>query len=178
MAKISGKDVWQHFRRETGQHCIQRVPPTENKGRKQTSFVCVAVLPLPPEKELKPLADKDLEITCTQGSGPGGQHRNKTASAVRMKHKPTGLLVFIDGRCQHANKREALRILSARVHEFEQANKNKAYQDHRDSRMGDGGRGDKIRTYNLAESRLVDHRNGKKSSDVKSFMKGHIEILF
>lgn len=178
MAKISGTNVWQCFRHETGQHVVQRVPPTESKGRKQTSFICVAVLPLPPEKELKPLADKDLEITCTTGSGCGGQHKNRTASAVRIKHKPTGLLVFINGRCQHANKREAMKILSARVHELEQKNQNKTYRDHRESQMGNGDRGDKIRTYNLADSRLVDHRTGKKSSDVKNFMKGNIEILF
>lgn len=175
--KISGKNVWHSFRYESGKHCIQRIPPTESKGRKQTSYVAVAVLPLPPENNFDPLPENELEIKCQTGHGKGGQHQNKTASAVRMLHKPTQLHVFINGRDQHYNKQMALRILTAKVHE-KLANKNqKSYNAQRKAQLGDAGRGDKIRTYNFLKSRITDHRTNKETSNVKQFMKGDLDLV-
>ena len=125
--KISGKGVAKAFSQESGQHCVQRIPPTEHNGRKQTSLVCVAVLPLPPERTLQPLPQGELEIQTTKGCGPGGQNRNKVESAVRARHKPTGLEVFIDGRDQGQNKALAIRILTARVNEMRHDQADKEY---------------------------------------------------
>ena len=176
--KIAGDGVAQAFAYETGQHCIQRIPPTEHNGRKQTSYVGVAILPLPPERETKPLPPQELDIQTTKGCGPGGQNRNKVESAVRARHKPTGLEVFIDGRDQGQNKRMAIRILSVRVNELRQQQADQEYGKMRRERMGDGNRGAKIRTYNYLEGRAVDHRTGKKTSNVREVIeKGKFQLL-
>lgn len=177
-AKVSGSGAWKAFRHEPGKHCVQRVPPTERHGRKQTSMVSVAVLPLPEESKVTRLPESELEISYTTGTGPGGQHRNKTASCVRAAHTPTGIVVVIDGRDQHSNKRTALRILAARVQEHRQAKIDGEYGAKRREQHGGGGRGDKVRTYNFMESRVVDHRLGTKTSNVKEVMKGGFDLLF
>jgi peptide chain release factor 1 len=182
--KIMGRGVWQAFQNEPGKHVVQRVPPTERNGRRQTSILTVAVLPLPPEHTQDPLRDKDLEvITQTGKQKAGGQNVNKTASAVRMKHKPTGLSVFINGRDQGQNKQEALRILTYRVNEQKRQLVENDYNSNRKDQMlcgGDrlGGRGDKVRTINFIDSRVVDHRLGRKTKNVKAFMKGDFDVLF
>lgn len=177
IAKFVGDGVGRAFRHEPGKHCVQRIPPTETKGRKQTSMISVAVLPIPKKVE-KPLTESEVEITTTKGSGPGGQHRNKTESAVRAKHIPTGITVFIgNGRDQHSNKREAISILTARVYELKKSQTDAAYGANRQAQMGGGGRSDKVRTYNFMESRVVDHRLGTKTSNVKAIMKGQFELI-
>jgi len=176
-AKFTGNNVWAAFEHEGGKHCLQRVPPTESNGRRHTSMVSVAVLPIPEEKMMKPLPESELEITCQTGHGPGGQHQNKTASAVRMVHKPTKLMVFINGKDQHANRREALKILTAKVRTQEQSKIAADYNANRKAQLGSGGRGDKIRTYNFIDSRAVDHRTGKKTSNLKSLLKGDLSLL-
>ena len=178
IANIKGRRVGQAFRHESGQHCCQRIPDTETKGRKQTSFISVAVLPLK-EDVWEPLRESDLEvITQTGKQGAGGQNVNKVASAVRMKHKPTGLSVFINGRDQGKNRAEALRILTARVNDERQAKADSAYAEFRRSRLGNGARGDKIRTYNFhGDVRVVDHRLGTKTANIKAVMKGQLELL-
>tara|TARA_Y100000034_G_scaffold72508_1_gene87406 strand:- start:938 stop:1633 length:696 start_codon:yes stop_codon:yes gene_type:complete len=173
---IKGKNAGKFFADESGKHCVQRIPPTETKGRKQTSIVSVAVLPLR-EKLNVVLKDSDLEISFVNAGGPGGQHQNKTASAVRMRHKPTGLKVFINGRDQHSNKREARRILAARVEQHIQKEADSEYNANRKDKLGDGGRSDKIRTYNFLKGRIVDHVTGKKTGNIKKFMKGDLEVL-
>lgn len=176
--KVCGNGVWDAFKQEIGKHCVQRIPPTETRGRKQTSFVSVAVTPIPEEKSLKSLAESELRITFQKGHGKGGQHQNTTDSACRIVHPKSGIMVFINGRDQHANRRDAIRIITARVNELEQE---KLHAEHNSMRkvLGKGGRGEteKIRTYNFLKSCAIDHRNGMKTSNVKGLMKGNLSLL-
>lgn len=179
VAKITGNGVGKAFKNEPGKHVVQRIPPTESKGRKQTSVIVVGVLPIKDDTGFEPLRNEDLEITTTMGSGPGGQNRNKTESAVRIKHKPTGLLVLIcNERSQSANKLQALRILTAKVNELKLAEIDSDYAAVRKAQLGDGSRSNKIRTYNFMRGEIVDHRLNKHTCDVKSFMKGDFSVLF
>lgn len=178
VAKLWGEGVGNAFKNEPGKHCVQRIPPTEANGRKQTSIVVVGVLPIKDDSRFEPLKEEELETITQNGGGPGGQHQNKTASAVRMRHKPTGVSVFINGRDQHSNKREALKILTAKVNEIRLAEIDADYAAIRKAQMGDGGRSSKIRTYNFMESRVVDHRLGTKTGNVKGVMKGEFSLLF
>jgi peptide chain release factor 1 len=176
---FEGPGAGRLFRHEAGKHCLQRVPPTEAKGRRHTSFVCVAVLPLPPDNTARPLPEAEVEVKCQCGHGPGGQHQNKTASAVRATHLPTGIQVFINGRDQHRNRREALRILTARVNEHHAGQRSAAYDDLRRRQLGDGGRGDKVRTYNWIDGRVTDHRLGSKTRNIEGVLeKGRFDLLF
>lgn len=177
VVKLNGTNVGLAFQHEGGQHCCQRVPETETKGRKQTSYVKVGILPIR-EETFDLIADSELEVTTTCGHGPGGQHQNKTESAVRMKHIPTGITVFINGKDQHSNKREARKILTARVSELRKFESNASYAENRRQQMGEGNRGDKIRTYNFMEGRVVDHRLNTKTGNVKGIMKGDFSLLF
>lgn len=176
--QISGIKAMTAFSNESGQHCVQRIPPTETKGRRQTSYVMVSVLPMPPKHEFKELPKYELETFCEVGSGPGGQHRNRTASCVRMRHKPTGIEVYIDGRKQQQNKRLALEILSAKVAIVKSDAAQLDYDKKRIKQIGSGSRGLKVRTYNFIKSRAVDHRTGQKTSRVKDVIeKGRFDML-
>lgn len=175
--QFRGKGVWDAFKNETGGHVVQRVPPTESKGRRQTSMIQVGVLPVRKKTEYPVLKREELIVEAVRGQGPGGQHRNMTSSAIRMVHKPTKLQVWIDGRSQAQNKDEALRILTARVYEHTKGKADKAYSAHRKKQMGSGGRGGKVRTYNFIQSRVTDHRTGKKTQNIKEVMKGRLDLL-
>lgn len=175
--KITGKGAGKAFQHEAGKHCVQRVPPTERGGRHHTSMISVAVLPIKPNIEQE-LDLSEVEITTTKGSGPGGQHRNKTESAVRVRHKPTSISVLIDGRSQHDNKREALKILANRIYEQKQEQIDSSYSEVRKAQMDGGGRSNKIRTYNFIKDRAVDHRHNVKCGDVANmFKKGQLGKL-
>jgi peptide chain release factor 1 len=179
MLQVRGRGVYDAFRNEAGKHCVQRVPPTETRGRRQTSMISVAVLPIPPEDPKAALLEKDLEITTQTGKQKaGGQNVNKVASAVRIHHKPTGLRVFINGRDQAQNRKEALKIITARVHEMQREKQQAAYTDDRKRQMDGGGRGNKVRTYNFIESRVADHRLGVKTRNIDQVMKGRFDLLF
>ncbi len=177
VAEITGKRAWKSFEHEAGKHVVQRVPPSESGGRRHTSVVCVAVMPLREPKQYSPLDLKDINMTFARGQGPGGQKRNVTASAVRVVHTPTKIQVVIDGRDQHKNRREALRILTARVREQEWSEKDKSYNEKRKAQMDGGGRGNKIRTYNFIDKFVIDHRTGKETRKIKKVMKGHFELV-
>lgn len=175
--KVWGPGTGQAFINETGQHIVQRVPPTEKKGRRQTSVICVAVLPIPSETELKSLPESELEITATKGTGPGGQHKNKSHTCIRAKHKPTGIEVVIDERSQQQSKRQAIRILTARVAEQKLQKERNEFSDNRKAQLGDGNRGGKIRTYNFINSQVTNHRTGKKTGNIKEVMKGNLGLI-
>lgn len=176
--EIKGEGVGRAFQREAGKHCVQRIPENDRSGRRQTSFAVVAVLPLPPISAQRQLSAADIETTTQTGKQKaGGQNANKVASAVRMKHRPTGLTVFINGRDQLANKKKALQILTAKVNELHQRACAERYQNQKAEAFSERGRGDKIRTYNFLAHFVTDHRTGKTTRSVKEIMKGHLELL-
>ena len=159
--RVTGDGAAEVFKDEPGGHRWQRVPPTEKKGRVQTSTITISVLPEPTEAEVK-LNFRELEITCCRGSGPGGQARNMTASAVQVKHKPTGLIVRCDGeRSQATNKQTALALLRARLWATRQESLVSARDADRRGQVGTGMRGDKRRTIRVRDDHVVDHVTGK-----------------
>jgi peptide chain release factor 1 len=177
VACIKGNNAGKYFQYETGKHVVQR-RPKNGKGKAHTSVVSVAVLPLPPDRSYKPLPDHEVDIIAQCGHGPGGQHQNKSHTSIRAIHKPTALSVFIVGRSQIANKKEAIKILTAKVNEQFTSEKVNNYNYIRKHTLGDGNRGDKIRTYNFMESRITDSRSGVKLRNMDLiFSKGKFELL-
>jgi peptide chain release factor 1 len=146
---------------EAGGHRWQRVPPTERSGRVHTSTVTVAVLPVPAESAYR-LRDTDIEIFTTRDSGPGGQHRNKTESAVVMRHRPTGIEAKAASKSQHTNRRTARETLEARVAGFYASRAAENLNDQRADQIGSGMRGDKVRTYRVRDDQVTCHRSGRK----------------
>lgn len=177
-ARFAGRGVWPAFRGEPGNHVVQRVPRTAKNGKRHTSLVAVMVLPLPKPtdaRSLLPEAELDWKAQCK--GGPGGQHRNKSQTAVRMTHGPTGLSVFIDGRSQQQNKETARRILSARVSELRAAVAADGYDGVRRGQWTGAGRGTKVRTYNFIDTFVADHRTGIRTADIKAVMKGRLDLV-
>lgn len=157
-AIISGRGVFAKLKFESGVHRVQRVPVTESGGRVHTSTATVAVMPEVEEVQLN-LDPKDLKMEVMRASGAGGQHINKTESAVRITHIPTGIMVIQqDERSQHMNKLKAMKILCARVYDFEMQKMQKERAQARKSQIGTGERNERIRTYNFPQNRVTDHR--------------------
>ena len=157
--RVEGDDVYGALRFESGGHRVQRVPATETQGRIHTSACTVAVMPEPDEHQAITLNPADLRIDTFRASGAGGQHINKTDSAVRVVHLPTGIVAECqDGRSQHSNKAKALQVLQARIQEKERSERAAKEAALRKGLIGSGDRSDRIRTYNFPQGRLTDHR--------------------
>lgn len=169
--RVSGDKAYSIFKDEAGGHRWQRVPETERNDRVHTSTITVAVLIEPTEKELV-ISEKDLEWTTRRGSGPGGQHRNKTESCVDLLHKPSGIKVTMDSRSQHENKVMALQVLRARLKDKQKNNQAQAVNNNRQAQIGNGYRGDKRRTVRVQDNQVVDHVLGK-TMDYKNYSRGN-----
>jgi peptide chain release factor 1 len=157
--RVAGRGAYGQLRFESGGHRVQRVPVTETQGRVHTSAATIAVMPEPDETEAVKLNPSELRIDTYRASGAGGQHINKTDSAVRVTHLPTGITAECqDGRSQHSNKAKALQVLTARLQEKERSERAAKEAATRKGLIGSGDRSDRIRTYNFPQGRLTDHR--------------------
>ncbi|OGQ06399.1 MAG: peptide chain release factor 1 [Deltaproteobacteria bacterium RIFCSPLOWO2_01_44_7] len=175
IVQVNGKMVYSDLKYESGIHRVQRVPETEQQGRVHTSAVTVAVLPEPDEVEVQ-IDEKDLRIDTYSAGGPGGQHVNKTQSAVRITHIPTNLVVTCqDDRSQHKNKARAMKVLKVRLYDKMLQEQQAVMAKTRKGMVGSGDRSEKIRTYNFPQNRLTDHRIGLTLYQLDKIMDGHLE---
>lgn len=174
---VSGAGAYSRFKFESGTHRVQRVPKTESSGRIHTSAATVAVLPEADDVEVD-INPNDLLIDTFRSSGAGGQHINKTSSAIRITHKPTGMVVECqDERSQYKNKDKALKVLKSRLLKMEQDKQNEAIASDRRSQVGSGDRSEKIRTYNYPQSRVTDHRIGLTLYKLEEIMNGDLDEI-
>jgi len=174
IVKVTGEEVFRFLKYESGVHRVQRVPATEAQGRIHTSTVTVAIMPEAEEVDVELKAD-DLRIEVCRAGGAGGQHVNRTESAVQVFHLPTGIMVRCeDGRSQGQNKEKALQILRTRLYEMKLRETQEAHSAHRRSLIGSGDRSEKIRTYNFPQSRVTDHRIGHTSHNLAGILDGDL----
>lgn len=174
---IRGEGAFSRYKFESGVHRVQRVPETESGGRIHTSTATVAVLPEMEEIDFE-INPGDLQIDTFRSSGAGGQHVNKTESAIRITHLPTGLVVECqDERSQHKNKERALKILRSRLAEIERSKKEAALASERKSQVGTGDRSERIRTYNYPQGRVTDHRIGLTLYKLEQILNGDLDEL-
>ncbi len=174
---VDGDGAYSRFKFESGVHRVQRVPETESQGRIQTSTVTVAVLPEAEDVDFE-LNPADLQIDVFRSSGAGGQKVNKTSSAIRVTHLPTGMVVECqDERSQHKNKDKALKVLRSRLLEIEQAKHDAEIAGQRKSQVGTGDRSERIRTYNFPQGRVSDHRIGLTLYKIEQIMNGDLDEI-
>ncbi len=176
-AEISGEGAKEALAYESGVHRVQRIPKTERAGRIHTSTASVAVIPVvePREFDLNP---SELEISFFRSSGPGGQNVNKVETAVRIIHKPTGVMVTCqNGRSQSANREQAMTVLRSKLYEAQKEIQNKEVGELRRNQIGTGDRSEKIRTYNFPQDRITDHRLGKKWSHIETILEGDLDPI-
>jgi peptide chain release factor 1 len=177
VAEVKGDGVYEAMKNESGVHRVQRVPVTEKTGRVHTSTASVAVLPIVEAKEVN-IKDNDLEVTFSRAGGPGGQNVNKVETAVRILHKPTGIVVGSrEERSQFANREKALEVLRAKLYEIEQQKTTGNVDEIRREQIGTADRSEKIRTYNFPDDRITDHRIGKKWHNVEKIMEGNMDPI-
>jgi peptide chain release factor 1 len=177
-AEIAGRGVFARLKYESGVHRVQRVPTTETQGRIHTSTVTVAVLPEAEEVDVQ-IEDKDLRIDTYRASGAGGQHVNKTDSAVRITHMPSGIVVAMqEEKSQHKNRAKAMKVLRARLYEQQRSAADQARAADRRSQVGTGDRSERIRTYNFPQGRVTDHRIGLTLHKIDRVMLGEFDDVF
>ncbi|MBI4335797.1 MAG: peptide chain release factor 1 [Candidatus Omnitrophica bacterium] len=174
---ITGRDVYGRLKFESGTHRVQRVPETEASGRIHTSAATVAVLPEAEDVDVN-IRTEDLKIDVFRAGGAGGQHVNKTESAVRITHMPTGVVVSCqDERSQYKNKEKALRVLKARIYDIVRTENEKKISKDRKQQVGSGDRSEKIRTYNFPDRRVTDHRIGLTLHGLENILEGDLDRL-
>ena len=172
ISKIEGEDCFNALKQESGVHRVQRIPKTEKAGRVHTSTVTVALLPIVEAKEVQ-INPNDLEVTFSRAGGPGGQNVNKVETAVRILHKPSGIVVSSRAeRSQHANRETAMGVLRAKLYEMQQEKTVGNITEARREQVGTADRSEKIRTYNFPDDRITDHRIGKKWHNIEKILEG------
>ena len=177
VANIRGRGVYSILKYESGVHRVQRVPKTEAAGRIHTSTATVAVLPEADEIDIK-IDPKDLKIDAFGSSGPGGQNVNRNYTAIRITHKPSGIVVSCqDEKSQHRNKEKAMRVLRSRLMDIAQREQNAEIAQNRRSQVGTGDRSEKIRTYNFPQSRVTDHRLNASFHNLENILNGELDGL-
>ncbi|HIU51249.1 MAG TPA: peptide chain release factor 1 [Candidatus Merdicola faecigallinarum] len=174
---ISGKGIYSRLKFESGVHRVQRVPDTESSGRIHTSTATVAVLPVVEDVDIQ-INPADVKMEVFRASGAGGQHVNKTSSAVRLIHEPTGIVAECQTeRSQVQNREYAMRLLRSRLYEMEKAEQDAKLANERKSQVGSGDRSEKIRTYNYPQGRITDHRIGLSIYQMEDFLNGNLDEM-
>ena len=176
VATVTGDGVFGRLKFESGVHRVQRVPTTETQGRIHTSAATVAVLPEVEDVEIE-IHDKDIRIDTFRASGSGGQHVNKTDSAVRITHLPTGIVTTSSEKSQHVNRDKAMKNLRVKLYDMQRQAKDAARSDARKSQVGSGDRSERIRTYNFPQGRVTDHRIGLTLHSLPQILEGDIDPL-
>ena len=174
---ITGKGVYSRLKFESGAHRVQRVPDTESSGRIHTSAATVAILPVVEDVEIE-INPSDIKMEVYRASGAGGQHVNKTSSAVRLIHEPTGIVAECQTeRSQVQNREYAMRLLKSRLYEIEKQKRDEKLANERKSQVGTGDRSEKIRTYNYPQGRITDHRIGLSIYQMENFLNGDLDEM-
>ena len=177
VSRIEGQNVYDILKQESGVHRIQRIPKTEKAGRIHTSTATVAILPEIEAKEVQ-INPNDLEITFSRAGGPGGQNVNKVETAVRILHKPSGIVISSRAeRSQHANREAAMSILRSKLYEAQKQSESQKLGADRKEQIGTADRSEKIRTYNFPDDRITDHRIGKKWHNIEKILDGELDPI-